>query len=67
MGAGAVTTFWDSSPTAYYRTNLQYNSVNAYVDHEKPSNYGFGSIVDTLMTLHTPGADLFKQVRTGKP
>jgi len=27
LGAGAVTTFWDSSPTAYYRTNLQYNSV----------------------------------------
>jgi len=22
-----VTTFWDSSPTAYYRSNLQFNSV----------------------------------------
>ena len=25
--AEPVTTFWDSSPTAYYRTNLPYNSV----------------------------------------
>jgi endonuclease/exonuclease/phosphatase family metal-dependent hydrolase len=58
----------------YYNTmaaanqvNLQYNSVNAYVDHEKPSNYGFGSIIDTLMTLHMPGAAHYKEVSTGKP
>jgi hypothetical protein len=25
--AEPVTTFWDSSPTAYYRDNLKYNSV----------------------------------------
>jgi hypothetical protein len=58
----------------YYNTmaakkqiNLQYNSVNSYVKHERPSPYGFGSIIDTIMTLGMPGADVFKEVRTGPP
>ncbi|MGC4110457.1 MAG: hypothetical protein QM747_08570 [Nocardioides sp.] len=49
------------------QVNLAYNSVNAYTAHEHRSPYGFGSIIDTIMTLNMPGADEFKEVRTGKP
>jgi endonuclease/exonuclease/phosphatase family metal-dependent hydrolase len=56
-----------STMAAARQVNLQYNSVNAYTDRERPSPYGFGSIIDTLMTLNMPGADLFKEVRTGRP
>jgi endonuclease/exonuclease/phosphatase family metal-dependent hydrolase len=58
----------------YYNTsaaetqiNLEYNSVNAYETPEKPSNYGFGSMIDSIMTLGMPGADVFKQWLTGAP
>lgn len=56
-----------SAMAAKRQINLQYNSVNAYTAHERPSPYGFGSIIDTIMTLHMPGADVFKEMRTGKP
>ena len=59
---------WYNASAAAAQVNLQYNSVNNYVTHEKPSAYGFGALYDTLMTLHLPpGADVFKIVRTGKP
>jgi hypothetical protein len=47
--------------------NLQYNSVNHYDAPEKPCNYGFGSMYDTIVTLNMPGADRFVQVLTGAP
>jgi endonuclease/exonuclease/phosphatase family metal-dependent hydrolase len=56
-----------SAMAAHKQINLQFNSVNAYTGHERPSPYGFGSIIDTIMTLHMPGADVFKEVRTGQP
>jgi endonuclease/exonuclease/phosphatase family metal-dependent hydrolase len=56
-----------SAMAAKKQINLQYNSVNAYTHHERPSPYGFGSIIDTIMTLHMPGADVFKEVRTKQP
>jgi len=56
-----------STMAAATQTNLEYNSVNAYTKRETPSPYGFGSIIDTLMTLHMHGADVFKEVRTPQP
>ena len=58
---------WYNTSAAAIQKNLQYNSMNGYARHEKPSNYGFGSLIDTLMTLHMPGADRFVEVRTGPP
>jgi endonuclease/exonuclease/phosphatase family metal-dependent hydrolase len=58
----------------YYNTqsaarvvNSQYNSVNHYESPERPSNYHFGSMYDTIMTLNMPGADLWKEALTGAP
>jgi endonuclease/exonuclease/phosphatase family metal-dependent hydrolase len=58
----------------YYNTlsaakvvNGSYNSVNHYESPERPSNYGFGAMYDTVMTLNMPGADLWKQVITRAP
>ncbi|HEX3932323.1 MAG TPA: endonuclease/exonuclease/phosphatase family protein [Nocardioides sp.] len=56
-----------SAMAAKRQVNLQYNSVNAYTHHERPSPYGFGSIIDTIMTLHMPGATVFREMRTGQP
>jgi endonuclease/exonuclease/phosphatase family metal-dependent hydrolase len=56
-----------STMAAATQVNLEYNSVNGYTKNETPSPYGFGSIIDTLMTINMPGADLFKEVRTGQP
>jgi hypothetical protein len=58
---------WYNTLSAARVVNGQYNSVNHYVSHERPSNYGFGSMYDTVMTLNMPGADLWKQVLTGAP
>jgi len=58
--------FYNAS-AAVTQVNMQFNSVNHYISPEKPSNYGFGSIIDTVMTRNMPGAAVFKQVRTGTP
>ena len=57
---------WYNTISAAKVVNGQYNSVNHY-HRDKPSPYGFGSMYDTIMTLHMPGADLWKQVLTGSP
>jgi endonuclease/exonuclease/phosphatase family metal-dependent hydrolase len=56
-----------NTTAAATQTNLDYNSVNAYETPQKPSNYGFGSMLDSILTLHLPGATHFKQWRTGTP
>jgi endonuclease/exonuclease/phosphatase family metal-dependent hydrolase len=58
---------WYNTIAAAEMVNVRYNSVNAYHLPQKPSPYGFGSMYDTIMTLHMPGADSFKQVLTGAP
>jgi endonuclease/exonuclease/phosphatase family metal-dependent hydrolase len=58
---------WYNTLSAAKVVNGQYNSVNHYQSPERPSNYGFGSMYDTVMTLGLPGADLWKQVLTGAP
>ena len=50
--------YYDTTAAAT-QVNLQYNSVNDYAANEKPSNYGFGSMIDSIMTLHMPGASRF--------
>jgi endonuclease/exonuclease/phosphatase family metal-dependent hydrolase len=62
LGAG----YYDSTAAAD-QVNLQYNSVNDYATTEKPSNYGFGSMIDSIMTLRMPGASRFEEVLTGSP
>jgi endonuclease/exonuclease/phosphatase family metal-dependent hydrolase len=62
LGAGYYNT-----TAAATQVNLQYNSVNGYKAVEKPSNYGFGSMLDSIMTLHMPGASRFEEVLTGSP
>ena len=57
---------WYNTISAARVVNGQYNSVNHY-HRDKPSPYGFGSMYDTIMTLHMPGADVWKQVLTGSP
>ena len=47
--------------------NLEYNSVNDHAANEKPSNYGFGSVIDAIMTQGMPGASRFEEVLTGTP
>jgi endonuclease/exonuclease/phosphatase family metal-dependent hydrolase len=58
---------WYNTLAAARTDNVQYNTVNHYQLPEQPSPYGFGSMYDSIMTLHMPGADLFKQVLTGAP
>jgi endonuclease/exonuclease/phosphatase family metal-dependent hydrolase len=58
--------YYDTSAAAT-QLNLQYNSVNNYASPERRSNYGFGSMIDSIMTLHMPGARRFDQVLTGSP
>lgn len=58
---------WYNTLSAATVVNGQYNSVNHYESPERPSNYGFGSMYDTIMTLNMPGADVWKQVITGAP
>ncbi len=60
LGSG----YYDTSAAAT-QVNLQYNSVNDYAANERPSNYGFGSMIDSIMTLHMPGASRFEEVLTG--
>jgi endonuclease/exonuclease/phosphatase family metal-dependent hydrolase len=57
---------WYNTISAATVVNGQYNSVNHY-HRDRRSPYGFGSMYDTIMTLHMPGADLWKQVLTGAP
>jgi hypothetical protein len=56
-----------NTTAAATQTNLQYNSVNAYKTPEHPSNYGFGSMIDAILTHGLTGATTFKQWRTGTP
>jgi endonuclease/exonuclease/phosphatase family metal-dependent hydrolase len=58
---------WYNTLSAAKVVNGQYNSVNHYQRPQRPSNYGFGSMYDTIMTLGMPGADLWKQVITKGP
>jgi endonuclease/exonuclease/phosphatase family metal-dependent hydrolase len=59
VGAG-----WYNTIAAARTEKVQYNSVNGYQFPQRPSPYGFGSMYDSILTLHMPGADLFKQVLT---
>jgi endonuclease/exonuclease/phosphatase family metal-dependent hydrolase len=56
-----------NTAAAKNQVNLQYNSVNAYRAPQRPSNYGFGSMIDSILTLGMPGANTFKQWRTDNP
>jgi endonuclease/exonuclease/phosphatase family metal-dependent hydrolase len=62
VGAG-----WYNTIAAAQTDNVQYNSVNHYRFPQRRSPYGFGSMYDTILTLHMPGADLFKQVLARAP
>ncbi len=57
-----IRTGWYNTIAAARTENVRYNSVNGYHFPQRPSPYGFGSMYDTIATLHMPGADLFKQV-----
>jgi endonuclease/exonuclease/phosphatase family metal-dependent hydrolase len=56
-----------NTSAARTQVNLQYNSVNAYKSPQRPSNYGFGSMIDSILTLGMRGASTFKQWRTTGP
>jgi endonuclease/exonuclease/phosphatase family metal-dependent hydrolase len=56
-----------NTSAARRQINLQYNSVNAYKSPQRPSNYGFGSMIDSILTLGMRGASTFKQWRTTGP
>ena len=58
---------WYNTSAAAIQKNMRFNSMNYYAPRERPSPYGFGSLIDTIMTLNMPGADRFVQVRTGAP
>ncbi len=58
---------WYNTSAAAIQKNLRFNSMNNYSPRERPSPYGFGSMIDTIMTLNMPGADRFVQVLTGAP
>jgi endonuclease/exonuclease/phosphatase family metal-dependent hydrolase len=57
---------WYNTQAAATVVNEKQNSVNHYL-RQRPSPYGFGAMYDSIMTLHLPGADLWKQVLTGRP
>jgi endonuclease/exonuclease/phosphatase family metal-dependent hydrolase len=57
---------WYNTQAADTVVNEKVNSVNGFHTQSK-SPYGFGSMYDTIATLHLPGANLWKQVLTGAP
>jgi endonuclease/exonuclease/phosphatase family metal-dependent hydrolase len=56
-----------NTSSARRQIDLEYNSVNAYKSPQRRSNYGFGSMIDSILTLGMPGASDFKQWRTTGP
>ena len=58
---------WYNTLAAAQTVNGRYNSVNGYTFPQRPSPYGFGSMLDTVMTLNMPGADLSRQVLAAAP
>jgi endonuclease/exonuclease/phosphatase family metal-dependent hydrolase len=58
---------WYNTIAAARTEGAGYNSVNDFHFPQRPSPYGFGSMYDSIMTLHMPGADLWKQVIGGAP
>lgn len=58
---------WYNALAAAQTDNGRYNSVNCYNFPQRPSPYGFGSMYDSILTLHMPGADQFKQVLATAP
>ena len=58
---------WYNALAAAKTVNGGYNTVNGYQFPQHRSPWGFGSMYDTIMTLHMPGADQFKQILAVSP